>query len=198
MRPHIVKNIYAPLTPDAAPAVADLAAGEVVESFVRPEIINQLEMPPEIRDPMIRGLTRVIIGPGVEYPEGRLRSPTGYSLFYRAYPEDGIPIAGKTGTAQGAGNYPWNDSSVFGAFSLDSNRPYTVVAYLEKSGFGARGAAPVVKCLFTALSGAVQMDPVVPPDPLDVNAYTAAPERELANVNCLYGRYGPDTALATD
>ena len=24
-----------------------------------------------------------------------------------------LPIAGKTGTAQGAGSYPWNDSSAF-------------------------------------------------------------------------------------
>ena len=62
-----------------------------------------------------------------------------------------LPIAGKTGTAQGAGSYPWNDSSAFAAFSLDDTKPYTVVAYLEKSGFGAKAAAPVVKCIFTAL-----------------------------------------------
>ena len=55
-----------------------------------------------------------------------------------------LPIAGKTGTAQGAGSYPWNDSSAFGAFSLDATKPYTVFAYLEKTrlrrqGRGARG-----------------------------------------------------------
>ena len=33
-----------------------------------------------------------------------------------------LPIAGKTGTAQGAGSYPWNDSSAFAAFSLDSSQ----------------------------------------------------------------------------
>ena len=64
-----------------------------------------------------------------------------------------LPIAGKTGTAQGASSYPWNDSSVFAAFSLDDTKPYTVVAYLEKSGYGAKAAAPVVKCIFTALAG---------------------------------------------
>ena len=63
-----------------------------------------------------------------------------------------MPIAGKTGTAQGAGSYPWNDSSAFGAFSLDASVPYTVVAYLEKAGYGAKAAGPVVKCMFLALS----------------------------------------------
>jgi penicillin-binding protein 2 len=189
MRPHVVKNIYAPLTPDRAPAVADLSAGSVVESFERPEVNNQLEMPPEVRSPIIAGLTRVITGKGVEYPKGRYRSTTGESLF-STYPKDGILIAGKTGTAQGFGNYPWNDSSAFGAFSLDASRPYTVVAYLEKSGYGARGAAPVVKCIFTALSGRATMDPVLPSDPLDLNAYTAAPERTLTDQTCLLGRGG--------
>ena len=38
MRPHIVRNIFEPLTPDRAPAVADLDAAVVVQSFERPEI----------------------------------------------------------------------------------------------------------------------------------------------------------------
>ncbi len=77
---------------------------------------------------------------------------TGENLFYD-YPGDAIPIAGKTGTAQGASNYPWNDSSVFTAFSIDEANPYVVTAYLEKSGYGSQAAAPVVKCTFLALSG---------------------------------------------
>ena len=40
-----------------------------------------------------------------------------------SYPNERIPIAGKTGTAQGAGNYPWNDSSAFAAFSTDADAP---------------------------------------------------------------------------
>ena len=38
-----------------------------------------------------------------------------------------------TGTAQGFPSYPWNDSSVFAAVSLEDARPFTVVSYLEKS-----------------------------------------------------------------
>jgi len=200
MRPHIVTDIYAPLTPDKdnAPGFADLDAGTVVESFERPEIKHQLEMPPEYRLPIVAGLKRVICGDevdrnrrcGVYYPESRYRSTTGEGLF-KDYPHDALPLAGKTGTAQGAGQYPWNDSSVFGAFSADDSKgkPYTVVAYLEKSGYGSKAAAPVVKCVFTALAGKVAggLDPVLPADPLDITSpYPAAP-KELKDTTCLGG-----------
>ena len=197
MRPHLVKNILAPFTPnrEGMPAMADLDDAVIVESFERPEILHQLEMPPEVREPIIAGLTRVICGGerdercGVEFPEGRYRATTGESLF-RDYEYESLPIAGKTGTAQGAGQYPWNDSSVFSAFSLDENRPYTVTAYLEKSGYGSKAAAPVVKCIFTALAEEVRTDPVLPSDPLDVNSpYTAAP-KALADDSCLGGYDG--------
>jgi penicillin-binding protein 2 len=204
MRPHIVKNIYAPLTPDKknAPAFADLDAGTIIESFAQPEILHQLQMPPELRDPIIAGLRRVVCGDdvpreercGVYYPnETRYRSTTGESLF-RDYPHEALPLAGKTGTAQGAGQYPWNDSSAFAAFSVDEtkNKPYTVVAYLEKSGYGSKAAAPVVKCVFTALAGKVPggLDPVLPADPLDVNSPYAAPPKELRDGTCLGGYDG--------
>ena len=197
MRPHLVKNILAPFTPnrEGMPAMADLDDAVIVESFERPEILHQLEMPPEVREPIIAGLTRVICGGerdercGVEFPEGRYRATTGESLF-RDYEYESLPIAGKTGTAQGAGQYPWNDSSVFSAFSHDENRPYTVTAYLEKSGYGSKAAAPVVKSIFTALAEEVRTDPVLPSDPLDVNSpYTAAP-KALADDSCLGGYDG--------
>ncbi len=189
MVPHVVKAIYAPLTPDRAPAMADLSAGTIVERFDRPEIRLQLDMPNEYRDPIIRGLTRVITGPGVEYPKGRYRATTGERLF-KDYPKDGIMIAGKTGTAQGAGQYPWNDSSVFGGFSLDDNRPYTAVAYLEKSGYGSKAAAPVVKCIFALLSARGVPDPVLPSDPLDLNSPYVAQPQQLADTGCLGGYDG--------
>jgi hypothetical protein len=60
-----------------------------------------------------------------------------------------------------------------------------VVAYLEKSGFGAKAAAPVVKCIFTALAGETPMDPVLPSDPLDVNSLVPAPPTALADSSCM-------------
>ncbi|MDP9464379.1 MAG: penicillin-binding transpeptidase domain-containing protein, partial [Actinomycetota bacterium] len=129
---------------------------------------------------------------GVTDPSGFYHTTTGEKLF-ETYPMSALPIAGKTGTAQGAGSYPWNDSSVFGGFSLDDSAPYTVVAYLEKSGFGSKAAAPVVKCIFTALAGRTFMDPVLPSDPLDLNALEPAPPTQLFDASCM-----PDAVEARD
>ena len=191
LQPSIVKTVFAPLTPDAGPAVADVAKGVVRVSYERRVVRDQLEMPPEVYDPIITGLTRVIRGPGVFY--GFNHETTGERLF-KGFP---VAIAGKTGTAQGAGNLPWNDSSAFGAFGISDLRsetydgvPYTVAAYLEKSGYGSKAAAPVVKCMFLALTGQVTLDPVVIADPLDTSAFAAAPARQLKNKFCLGGSSG--------
>jgi penicillin-binding protein 2 len=186
MRPHIIKAIYAPLTPDSSPGWANLDAGTIVTSYDKPDIINQLEMPDKYRNPIIEGMSRVIEGPGSEYPAGFTHRATG-ELLFQTYPYDALPIAGKTGTAQGAKNYPWNDSSAFGAYSLDDTRPYTVVAYLEKSGYGAKAAAPVVKCMFTMLAGQLVPDAVQPSDPLDLRSPVAASPKELKDQTCLHG-----------
>ncbi|MDO8364997.1 MAG: penicillin-binding transpeptidase domain-containing protein [Actinomycetota bacterium] len=194
--PSIVKNIYQPLTPDLGPAMADLSKGEVAQSFEQPTVRDALEMPENQYQPIIDGLTRVIRGQGVTYPDcGRncYHATTGESLF-AGFP---VAIAGKTGTAQGAGNLPWNDSSVFGAFGIVDDRPstiddlpYTVVAYLEKSGYGSKAAAPVVKCIFLALAGERVTDPVMVSDQLDLNSTAPAPPKNLAEPACLGGSAG--------
>jgi len=186
LQPSIVKNIYAPLTPDLSAAVADLAKGTIVKSYALPVVRDQLEMPPEIFNPIIAGLTRVIEGRGVTYPSNFYHATTGETLF-QGFP---LKIAGKTGTAQGAANLPWNDSSAFGAFSLDGALPYTVFAYLEKSGYGSKAAAPVTKCIFLALAGEIVPDPVLPSDQLDLNSTEAAPAQQLADTSCLTGTSG--------
>ena len=61
-------------------------------------------------------------------------------------------------------------------------------AYLEKAGYGARAAAPVVKCVFTQLSGATAADPVVLSDPLDTNDLTPAPSQSLRDTSCFEGQ----------
>ena len=191
--PSVIKNIYAPLTPDRAPAMADLVAGTVVKSYEQAVTVDRLEMPPEIYNPIIAGVSRVITGPGVTYEF--YHATTGESLF-RDFP---IQIAGKTGTVQGTGKYPWNDSSVFGAFGLPASAddvsapyPYTVVAFLEKSGYGSKAAAPVVKCIFLALSAdpSISIDPVRISDPLDPTSNEVAPELVLEKSKCLGGSAG--------
>ncbi|MEI8391023.1 MAG: penicillin-binding transpeptidase domain-containing protein [Actinomycetes bacterium] len=184
-RPLVGLALLKPSTPNSEKVgYADMTQA-VVETFLaNKDTIRSMNIPDEIRDPIVRGLTRVITGPGVTF--GSYHSTTGERLF-RSYPYDALPIAGKTGTAQGRAGLPWNDSSAFGAFSLDPSRPIVVTAYLEKSGYGAKAAAPVVKCLFMAIAGVAKMNEVLPSNPLDITATVAAPQRLLPNKSCLGG-----------
>ena len=184
LRPRVVRAIWAPGTPNGKSGRVDLTAGTIVQNFVDPQVLNDIGMREEIREAIVGGLTRVITGPGVT--SDFYHATTGEKLF-RSYPKRALPIAGKTGTVQGAGNLPWNDSSVFGAFSKDPAQPYTAVAYLEKSGYGSRAAAPVVKCVFTALAGKIRVDTAVPADPLDIASYAVAAPQMLPNPLCLVG-----------
>jgi penicillin-binding protein 2 len=184
MQPLVAKALLRPGTPDVRSGVANLAVAEVVERFDQGEPLSTINYPPEVRDPIVRGLQRVIRGPGVNYDF--YHKATGENLF-KGYPYGDLPIAGKTGTAQGLGNLPWNDSSAFGAFSLDPAQPYSAFAYLEKAGYGSQAAAPVVKCLFVALSGNYRFDELVPADPLNTASNLAAPPVGLRNPSCLAG-----------
>ena len=200
MQPTIIERIWEPGVPDGEPGFVDLERGEVFEDRTEPNLIRRVPLRDSIRQPLVAGLRRVVTGPGVEVngDPRNYRSTTGEELF-DFYPPEGIPVAGKTGTAQGLGNFPWNDSSVFAAFAVDDtsadlppnpDNPYVVSAYLEKAGYGSQGAAPVVKCIFMMLSGDIQADPVVLSDPLDVDSPFAAEPQELANTVCYVGRDG--------
>ncbi len=179
-QPTVVKAIYAPLTPDLSPGVADLASGAIVKSYDEPTIVDQLEDNGSLAA-IGAGLHRVIRGPGTTYPGDYKHAPTGFSLFK----DFDIEVAGKTGTAQGAANLPWNDSSAFGAYGTTAEVPYTVVAYLEKSGYGAKAAGPVTKCMFKALTDPTVMAPVLVSDTLDVSSTLPAPSNPLVNTACL-------------
>ncbi len=195
VQPTLIAAIWEPGTSDGAPGYADLASAELHEPSAAPIVVRDLEMEPELLDPIVTGLTRVVTtGAGVPGTDIAYHSTTGEKLFYD-YPDDAIPVAGKTGTAQGAGNFPWNDSSAFTAFSLDRADPFVVTAYLEKAGYGSQAAAPVVKCTFLMLSGKVRTDPVRVSEPLDVNATVAAPPQLLDDVSCFNRRGGGTIGL---
>ena len=189
MKPEIVKAVYEPGVPDSSfQGYADLTQATLARpANVGGKVMRRLDLGQESWDAIDRGLRRVITGPGQQVGTG-YRSTTGEKLFYY-YPESAIPVAGKTGTAQGAGNYPWNDSSAFAAYSVDPQRPYTVAAYLEKSGYGSQAAAPVVKCMFLQMSGVTQADPVQLSEELDTSSRVAAQPRQLADTSCYDGRF---------
>lgn len=188
LTPEIIKALYQPGVPDApTQGYADLSRAVLAEEpNVAGEVVREIPMSDEIWTEINTGLTRVIEGPGTE--SDYYHSTTGENLFYY-YPDDAIPLAGKTGTAQGAGNYPWNDSSAFAAYSRDPERPYTVTAYLEKAGYGSQAAAPTVKCMFLQMSGLSPSDPVVLSEALDTDTLVAAPPRQLADTSCYDGRF---------
>lgn len=178
--PRVVRAVLTPGTRNKTSGLADLPNASVVRRISQESPEKEIPLSPEVRDPIVNGLRRVITGPGVNFDY--YHKTTGENLF-RNY--SGIPIAGKTGTAQGFNNLPWNDSSAFGAFSLDANSPFSAFAYLEKSGYGATAAAPVVKCIFLALSKQWRVDALVAADPLDVASTVAAPSTRLRNPMCL-------------
>ncbi|MBJ7486997.1 MAG: hypothetical protein JHD14_01360 [Ilumatobacteraceae bacterium] len=184
LRPKVVRATWTPGTPTTKSGRLNFAAGVLSKDLSDAVVTRDMNMPAEIRDPIVEGLTRVINGPGVR--SDIYHSTTGERLF-KSYPKNVLPIAGKTGTAQGFGNLPWNDSSAFGAFSKNPEKPYTVYAYLEKSGYGSRAAAPVVKCIFTALAERTRVDPAVPADPLDRSSVAPATSQSLTNPLCLVG-----------
>lgn len=188
MKPEIIKAVFEPGVPDSAvQGYADMTGAKLARpANTTGEVVRQLALAPESWDEIDRGLTRVIDGPGTT--SDFYHSTTGENLFYY-YPDSAIPLAGKTGTAQGAGNYPWNDSSAFAAYSRDPSRPYTVTAYLEKAGYGSQAAAPVVKCMFMQMSGIAPADPVRLSDTLDTNSMVAALPRQLADTRCFEGRF---------
>ncbi len=177
MKPTLVMRIFAPGVPDKAAAVADLGRGHVVFDNTRGTVAETLNMPPDVYDPIMNGTHRVIYGPGANG-----HATTGETLF-KGFRVGGLH--GKTGTVQGAASLPWNDSSAFGSFVSDPKHPYAVVAFLEKSGYGAAAAAPVVKCMYAAIFGLTGMSSVQISNPLDVTSDVPAPQRALPNATCL-------------
>lgn len=211
MQPSIIAAIWNPGVPDGEEqGFVDFDRGSIYEDRSAPVVAQQISMPDAIRGPIVHGLRRVITGPGVE--SDYYHKTTGEHLFFD-YPDSAIPLGGKTGTAQGAYNYPWNDSSVFTGFALDPStdqygpndeHPYVVTSYLEKAGYGSQASAPVVKCMFLALSDPSRMDDVELSEPLHLDATVAAPSMVMPGANlpdsgpsCWNSRFGSGVLTQT-
>ena len=178
--PHVVQAILAPETPDSdMPGrrrpdpghgdAADHAAG-TARSRCRRSVL----------DPIKSGIRRNITGPGTAG-----HSTTAQELFADYPPARHPGRRQDRAPRRGAGSYPWNDSSAFSAYSVDPERPYTVTSYLEKAGYGSVGAAPVVKCMFEAISGVIPLDPVEISEPLDTTSKVAAATLPRVSVDCM-------------
>ncbi|MEX1009508.1 MAG: penicillin-binding transpeptidase domain-containing protein [Acidimicrobiia bacterium] len=113
---------------------------------------------PQVRDPVLAGI------------DGAVNSQEGTAFFsFNTY--DGVPVAGKTGTAQaGKGK---QDTSWFAGIVNPGKDPaqpqYVVVAMVEQGGFGADIAAPIARRVMDFLNGN--------PDPAPVR-YAPAPVKK--------------------
>ncbi len=185
LRPQIVKAIFQPGVPNSPMAeVADVSKG-IAEKTFDPVLRRVLEMRPDKVTPIYDGLKWVIAGkPGGPFINGH--KPTAFFVFNN-YPSMAQSLSGKTGTAQGYKSLAENDSSVFVAFQHDNPQGYTVGAYLEKAGYGADAAAPLVRCVFRALSGQVQVAAVEVSDELNTAAPVPAPVNLLDDPDCVKG-----------
>ena len=187
MRPQMVKAIYEPGVPDSdILGVADVASG-TPETVYTPEIRLNLEANPEHLWLITQGLIGAV---NCQYVAGH--APTGCTAF-RGYPHGRLPLAGKTGTAQGKNNLPENDSSVFVGFDVALDG-YTIGSYLEKAGYGGAGSAPLVRCMFLAMHDEIAADPVHLSDPLNIQQSTAAAPNRLVDETCLEDGAGESTS----
>ena len=166
-RPQVVKAIYEPRVPDGEPGFADLAQATVMsdddaDRAARSRCRRSMRDADHGRHPRAN-----ITGPGAN---GRYaRRPRSCSTDY---PADAIPIAGKTGHRPGCQQLSRGTTRRRSPRSASTRRrPYTVVSVPREGGLRlARGAAPVVKCMFLALSGMTPLDPVVVSEPLDLDS----------------------------
>lgn len=118
VRPHLGQRI-------------ETVTGEVLEEIV-PADKRQIEIPEEVRQPILQGLQRAAMENG----------GTSYATFGN-FP---IPVAGKTGTAERGfteSGLPVPDQAWYAALAPADDPEIVVVVTIERAGFGADSAAPV-------------------------------------------------------
>ena len=122
-------------SPNIAIKITKGGTQEIVRS-IEPRVLHQIELPPEIRDAIMQGLT------------GAVNSKDGTAAgAFGGFPN--WTVAGKTGTAQVQDK---TDTSLFVGIGPADAPQYIGVAVLEESGFGATAAAPVIRRVFQALA----------------------------------------------
>jgi penicillin-binding protein 2 len=125
--PQVVNSIISP-------------TGKVVKKF-RPRVTGHVPLPSSTYDQILQGLEGVIYNP----------NGTAYATF-QGY--NGIPLAGKTGTATESANDNVQPTAWFVAFgpTPPSTPRYVVAVVIDEAGYGAAAAAPVARDVFTYLS----------------------------------------------
>lgn len=131
------------VTPHLAQSI-ETVTGETIEE-VRPAAKRQLNFSPGTRETIMKGM------------EEALQDPTGTA--YQVFGNWKIKVAGKTGTAQRGIGVP--DQSWFAAMAPANDPKIVVVATVERGGFGADVAAPIVARILETYFGISQVPSAV-------------------------------------
>jgi len=129
-----------------APRVASkilAPGGETILRELPPQKVGTVKIDPAIRPPIIEGLKNAVLPGGIGTAA---RAFAGYN---------GIPVAGKTGTAEVQGK---QDTSVFAAIvnpepATPDEPQYVIVVFVEQGGAGGAVAAPIARRIAEGLSG---------------------------------------------
>ncbi len=105
---------------------------------VTPIVEHQIDLPDEIRNPMLLGFQDVV----------RARGGTALKAFL-GFPLSQFPIAGKTGTAERSKK---QDNALFVGVGPVQSPKYVVAAVIEEGGFGRQTGA-LVRRMFEGLGG---------------------------------------------
>ncbi|MCI0633407.1 MAG: penicillin-binding protein 2, partial [Actinobacteria bacterium] len=124
------------------PRTGDEESAPVVVQDLAPQPAEELELGPEVRDPILYGLAGVV-------SNGAGTANDAFQGFRNA------SVAGKTGTAQVE---PKQDTSLFVGISPVEQPQYVTLAIVEEGGFGSAVAAPIVRRIIEGLAG--NMNPV--------------------------------------
>jgi penicillin-binding protein 2 len=129
-------TLYQPrLVDEVTQSSGGLPAGQLgpVVHAIDPVVKHTTGLTPEVRQPIVDGLTGVV--------SNQNGTAAGAFADYQ-----GVPVIGKTGTAE---RKPNQDTSWFVGITNPANDPalpqYVIVAMVEQGGFGANVAAPIVR-----------------------------------------------------
>lgn len=118
--------------PRVVTRISDIA-GEVVKEF-RPSKAADLNVSQEYLEIVKKGLEEVV-GEGTA------------AHYFRGFPLDKYPVAGKTGTAE---KPPYDNNGVFASFAPANNPEIVVVVVVEQGGSGSAGATPIARKVLEA------------------------------------------------
>ncbi|MBO0748068.1 MAG: hypothetical protein J2O47_06950, partial [Acidimicrobiaceae bacterium] len=132
-------------TPQLA-ADAEKPNGKVAKTYPPVKKGDAPPLTPDQRAAMLQGFRDAVNNPAIVGGA----SGTAYSIFHDSVngkldPLANLDIAGKTGTAQVQNQ---QSTSVFTSFAPSSAPRYEVTSFMEKSGYGASVAGPVVRQIY--------------------------------------------------